>query len=357
MKMLLATGGSGGHIYPALRVAEELNAAGHEVIFAGKFGVFKSVIQEKNFCIFETLVGGWSGRSFFEIWRCGYFLVRSLFQAKKFLGDVKVDGIIGFGSYASFPFVFMGSLAGLPVLLHEQNVRPGKANRCLTPFARKVAISFKASEAYFPTEKTVLTGCPCPIPDRTLSREELYKRFQLESGRLTILVFGGSQGSRTVNQVFLDSISLVKDPRPIQVIHLTGSNDYEWVKARYLAFSIPCYVQPFSKEIMKLYACADLVICRAGAVTITEIVTLQKKTVMIPYPHADGHQSENAWQLIEFPMFRKLEEKALSAQTLADAVMALAQLSVEDEDWKRVKEKLFFPNAAQGIAQAAVALL
>lgn len=355
--MLLATGGSGGHIYPALRVAEELKAAGHEVIFAGKFGAFKPVIQEKNFRVFETVVSGWSGRSLFGLGRCGYLLIRSLFQAKEFLRCIKADRIIGFGSYASFPFVFMGSFSGIPVLLHEQNVRPGKANCCLIPFARKVAISFKASEAYFPTGKTVLTGCPCQTPDRTLSREELQERFQLETGRLTILVFGGSQGSRTVNQVFLDSISLVKDQRAIQVIHLTGPSDYEWVKARYQAFSIPCYVQPFSKEIMKLYSCADLVICRAGAVTITEIVTLQKKAIMIPYPHADGHQNENAGQLAEFPMFRKLEERELNARSLADAVIALTQIPVGGGDWKKVEEKLFFPNAAQRIAQAAVAFL
>jgi len=346
MNILIATGGSGGHIFPALYVARELRNRGHEVTFAGVFGVFQARIEREGFSCQLISSRGFKTESLKSGLQWVISMVKSICGSYRIIRAFRPQRVVGFGGYGAFPLVLMAILLRVPTVIHEQNVRPGRANRMLAPLVTKIAVSFSQTMGLWRGHRTLFSGCPCRSPKKDSSARDARQGFGLSFDRMTILVMGGSQGSLTVNRMFLETLPLIGQARPVQVIHLTGDAEKEDVRAVYTQNGVPCYVASFIDEMEDAYAAADLAICRAGAVTVSELAAFCLPAVLIPYPFAGGHQKENAGVLTKTGLARMVEEKDLNARVLADNVLALAgEDKVEDRS-----SGIYQPNAAKVIA-------
>lgn len=350
MKILIATGGSGGHIFPALHVARELRDRGHAVVFAGVLGPFKDKIKQEGFACSEIAAKGLKAESLKSSLQWAATMVKSICGSIRVLRASRPGCVIGFGGYGAFPLVLMAALMKVPAIIHEQNARPGRANRVLAPLAQRIAVSYPESVGLWPRHKTFLSGCPCRFPREGLSVQDSRRQFGLEKDRLTILVTGGSQGSKTINQTFIAALPFLLENHDVQVIHLTGEEKEENVRAFYAQKGIACFVAPFIEEMEAAYTAADLAVCRAGAVTISELAAFQVPAVIIPYPFAGGHQRDNARVLVEADQACLLEEEDMTAQTLAESVFALVERKREPGKFDEKLQEFIQPNAAKMIA-------
>lgn len=323
MKVVIATGGSGGHIFPALHVADELRTKGHEVIFMGTFGMAAGRITSRGFPVHELNAKGLAGQSLKNFILAAGRMIVAIFRARGLLKEVRPDVVAGFGSYGAFPVVFGAIWQRIPVLIHEQNVRPGRANALLARWVDKVAISFTQSQKYLrPSPRVILTGCPAKQKPPKVDREILFQRFGLKSSGRTILILGGSQGSRRINAVFIETALILKKECNFQVIHVAGKEDVLKLRQHYEYLQVPHYVCDFMDDIEKAYVVADLAISRAGAVSITELQHFGVPSILIPYPFAGGHQKENALVLVESRQAAMIEEGSLSPLRLRDMILS-----------------------------------
>jgi UDP-N-acetylglucosamine--N-acetylmuramyl-(pentapeptide) pyrophosphoryl-undecaprenol N-acetylglucosamine transferase len=258
------------------------------------------------------------------------------------------DKIIGFGSYGAFPVVMAGALMRCPVLIHEQNVIPGKANALLSLIVKKVAISFEGSRKYFNPAKVVWTGCPChnyALP----SRSEGLAAFGLDENKKTIVLIGGSQGSQRLNEIFFE---LMKDVFPVslQAIHMTGPNDFPLYEKLYRQANLPVKAYAFINNISQAYAAADIIISRAGAATVSELGFLGIAAVLVPYPFAGNHQKYNADVLADTGAAIIIEQKNLTKSSLKEAVGRLLFSNLSREDILKKTKGLFQTDAALQLA-------
>ena len=363
MMVVLATGGSGGHLVPALKVAEELRKEGNDVTIIGSFprknsdnklSVGVEQIEKFGFAYEEIFSRGLSSPNFFNRLSVVGSTLKAAAAAFGKLKKIKPHVVVGFGGYGAFPVVLAASLLKCPTLIHEQNVIPGRANRLLSFFVNTIAVSFPANAGDFHSRKVVLTGCPCHWTGKEYNRQEIFKTFGLENNRKTLLVLGGSQGSHRINEVFLETIeSLLHEKINFQVIHICGSKDYEALKKSYVRFSLPIAVFSFLDRMEEAYAIADLVISRAGALTVTEIGLSGKPSILIPYPFAGGHQKLNAEVLTDAGLSRMIEEKNLSAKSLADGIREMLKQEKSDS---RKRNSQFIQDASKRITREIIRL-
>jgi len=293
LKIVIASGGSGGHLFPALKVAEELRDEA-EILFVGPFRISSDRITGAGFDFKELGTTGLTDISKFKWLVSAYKMLRAIVRCIFILRDFGPDAVCGFGGYGAFPVVTAAKILRIPCMIHEQNVEAGKANKMLSGFADKIAISFKESRKYFPSATTVLTGCPCLVSGREYDKEELLKKYGLKKDVFTILVFGGSQGSHMINEKFLEAIGPLKENIDFQVIHLAGNYSYVGLREKYKDIDVTVALFEFLEEIEEAYFLADLVIARAGALTVHEIFSMKKRSILIPYPYAGEHQVSNA---------------------------------------------------------------
>jgi UDP-N-acetylglucosamine--N-acetylmuramyl-(pentapeptide) pyrophosphoryl-undecaprenol N-acetylglucosamine transferase len=329
MKIVIATGGTGGHMIPAVKTAQILRDRGHTVIFIGSFRMGTGVIEQNGFPVYDIGSRGLNSFHPYEIVRFLTSMVQGFFRAISMTNKIDPDGVAGFGGYPAFPVVAAAMFIKIPALIHEQNVVPGRANRLLAPYVKRICLSFSDSRRYFPDKKTVVTGCPCNLPVVLPSRKDVLKAWGLRADLPTILVFGGSQGSRTINQKFCAAAKIVTASRPIQVIHVAGKEKASELKSFYSATGVPCLVFEYCRDMPNAYAAADVVIARAGALTVTELGRLGKRCVLIPYPYAGGHQRNNAEVLERRGLACVIEERNLSAERLATALIEGLKRSAE----------------------------
>jgi len=292
MKVVVACGGTGGHSFPGLAVAEELRARGHEVVvWSSGRDVESSVLKSWNGEVFPTGARQIALRSAFS-------LLRSMWRCRREMKRAKPDALLAMGSYSSLPPVLAAKRYSVPVFLHEANTVPGKAVEFLSRFADKVAVSFPETSRYLPDAKTVLTGLPVR---ESISRG---RRFGFIPDRaFVIFVTGGSQGAHAVNALSADAIALMKTAldrrggggRGLYVIHQTGVADEGAVMGVYARHGIPARVHAFENEMADAFASADIVIARAGASTCFELAACGKPALLIPLPTAmRDHQHFNA---------------------------------------------------------------
>ncbi|MCE1245956.1 MAG: undecaprenyldiphospho-muramoylpentapeptide beta-N-acetylglucosaminyltransferase [Firmicutes bacterium] len=300
MQITITGGGTGGHIYPAIAVASEIRKryGDAEVSFIGtEKGIESKSVPAAGFSIDFVNAAAISAHP--------VKLLKSLLinnsgasKAKKLLADNKTKLVIGSGGFVSAPVLAAAVMKGIPVVLLEQNVLPGKVNRLVSHWAKKILTSFEGSSQYLPSEKVVLTGNPIrrEIMDRT--KEEGLKALKLAPGKFTIAITGASQGARSINNAVIKAL-----PRWMnndwQIIHLTGRNNYEEVKSAVEPiqgdFTGEYRLIDFTEDIASVYAVADLIISRAGASSLAEITARGIPAILIPYPHAaDNHQEKNA---------------------------------------------------------------
>ena len=292
MKIVVACGGTGGHAFPGLAVAEELRARGHEVVIwdSGR-DIESSVMRNWDGPLFSTGAKPLSPKNVFAI-------LGSLMRCRKEIRRTKPDALLAMGSYSSLPPVLAAHSHKIPVFLHEANTVPGKAVEFLSRFARTVAISFDMTARYLPNVKTVRTGLPV--------RGAIAggKRFDfIPAEAFVVFVTGGSQGAHAVNELVSNALVMLRDEldrrgeakRPLYVIHQTGEADEGLVIARYAAAGMPSRVHAFEREMADAFASADIVIARAGASTCFELAACGKPALLIPLPTAmRNHQHYNA---------------------------------------------------------------
>ncbi len=292
MRLMLAGGGTGGHLFPAVALGQLLlqqdrNSA---VMFVGtKHGLEQRLLPKLGLPLATVDMAGVVGRG----WRGKAELVpkltKSLIQAKIIMGNFKPDLVIGVGGYASVPVLLIAKMTGIPYLIHEQNAIPGLSNRLLGKYAKTICLSFADSGGGFNQTKTLVTGNPLRQGLETVQAQVP------EPGKL--LIFGGSRGAHAINQTVLKMLPLLRDweGRP-EILHQTGEEDFAQVQQGYRDAGFdPEQVVPFIDDMTTAYAEASLVICRAGATTLAELAVCGRAAILIPFPHAAGdHQTANA---------------------------------------------------------------
>ena len=292
MKIVVACGGTGGHSFPGLAVAEELRRRGHEVVvWSSGRDIESSVMKSWDGPVFSTGARQLAAKNVFAI-------LLSIRRCRKEMKRTRPDALLAMGSYSSLPPVLAARSCGVPVYLHEANTVPGKAVDFLSRFAEVVAISFDGTAKHLPDVKTVRTGLPV--------RAEITagKRFDfIPPDAFVVFVTGGSQGAHAVNELMKDALAMLKveidrrdgPKRPLYVIHQTGAKDEQAVLAKYAVATLPSRVHAFEREMANAFASADVVVARAGASTCFELAACGKPTLLIPLPTAlRDHQHHNA---------------------------------------------------------------
>lgn len=355
MKIVIATGGTGGHIFPALETALELRRGNHEVVFVGVFGKLKLVLSENGFAWRDICAKGLSTASLKKFLESCFCMGQAVIQSLRILKTERPDVVCGFGGYGAFAVVLSAVFLRRRAMIHEQNVVPGKANAVLSRFVRKIAVSFQESEGHFPRGKTVLTGCPCHAAGIQETRQDILRSFGLLETRPTLLVLGGSQGSHKINEVVLETVASRENRSSLQVLHIAGDLDYAAVKSRYKALGVEVRLFDFFKDMEKLYTAADVVISRSGAVTVMELLAFGLPAVLVPHPGAGGHQKKNAELLSRLGLARIINDHELNPATLANALDGF--LHEKPSEQARAKAREFFvPDAARRVADEIVSL-
>ncbi|MDP3732623.1 MAG: undecaprenyldiphospho-muramoylpentapeptide beta-N-acetylglucosaminyltransferase [Candidatus Omnitrophota bacterium] len=298
MKILAITGSSGGHIFPALGFLDTLNNKHKDIdilLVLPKKSItnqIESFQNKPNYISISSVRLSLDFKNFTAILLFFKGSLESMFILLTFRPDI----VVGFGSLVCIPMVLFAWLFRMKTLIHEQNVIPGRANRFLAKFTDKIAISFAQTRDYFKDyrKKIVLTGNPIRKELNRIDKNKALDFFGFNSEKFTILVIGGSQGSHRINFGFLRTISAIADKSNFQVIHLTGSADYDFLKRSYRDLNINSRLFNFLEPMQYAYSACDLVVSRAGATTIAEIVFFGLAAIIIPYPFSYSHQIANA---------------------------------------------------------------
>ena len=296
MNAVIACGGTGGHLFPGIAVAEVLRRRGHEVmLFVSEKEIDSLALSTRSQLRFEKLplVGLpslYSPAIFGFVRRFGESLARCRAIYDKF----KPQAVLGMGGFTSTAPIVAGRLRGASTFIHESNAIPGKANRLTARMVRAVLLGFKECAPFFPKSHTEITGTPIRTElqrvDRPVAREALGLRGDLP----TLLVMGGSQGASGINQAMIKSLPSLRDHH-LQVIHLSGNRDERLVADNYRRENIPAFVAPFHHRMEEVYSAADLAIARAGAASLAEVAAFALPSVLVPFPYAtDDHQTRNA---------------------------------------------------------------
>jgi len=291
MKLLISAGGTGGHIFPGIAVAEALAAkkGKDSVVFIGTtYGLEGKIIPKYGFRLLFADARQFLGRSIIYKISTLVHLFKGIYTCMVLIKKERPDAILGMGGFTSVPVVIAGCLLGLPVFLHEQNAEPGLANKMLSKIAKCTFISFEESKQHFGKKHVYHTGNPVR---KTLKSLPTTKK----EGLFSIFVFGGSRGARSINEAILTLLPYIKSYKNCIMYHQTGAEDYERIFEAYQKTNINCDVFPFTDEMGKYYALSDVVISRAGASTIFELAYFKKAAILIPYPFSAGqHQWKNA---------------------------------------------------------------
>jgi UDP-N-acetylglucosamine--N-acetylmuramyl-(pentapeptide) pyrophosphoryl-undecaprenol N-acetylglucosamine transferase len=317
--MLLAGGGTGGHLFPAVALAQRLleTDTTAQVLFVGtENGIESTVLPELGLPLETIQITGIAGRGWLESLRIAPALLKSVRQSLALLKRFQPDVVVGVGGYASGPALLAARLANIPFLIHEQNAEFGLTNRFLSRWAQRVCLSFApSSDRPLPKERTVVTGNPV--------RRGMTAVGPIPEGERTLLVFGGSRGAQAINDALMAALPTLKQRCPeLRIIHQTGSTDYERIAAAYTAFGLSTAdLYPFLQDMTSAYAQAHLVLCRAGATTLAELTAVGRPAILIPYPYAAAdHQTANARILADQGAALLLPQGDLSSETLTTLV-------------------------------------
>ncbi len=333
MRLIIAGGGTGGHLFPGIAIAEECKGRDtlNEVLFVGtEKGIEARVLPKLGWSLRCISAEGIKGKGVFARIRAVLKLVPGFFESIKVIKAFKPEIVIGVGGYASAPLLLAARFSGVWTAVHEQNALPGLTNRMLGKVVERVFITFPDSASFFPEGKVVVSGNPLRkeivegLQGSGVSTLKGIKGQGSEGKKPTILIFGGSAGAHRLNMATLEMIGQINDPDRWKIIHQTGEKDYKEVMEGYIEADWQADVRPFIFDMAAAYSGADLIICRAGATTVTELAAAGKPAILIPYPFAaDDHQRVNAESLVKAGGAVMLLEKELTGERLATEVERL----------------------------------
>lgn len=365
LRVLLVVEGTGGHLIPAVEVAAALAAQQADVLllYAGRpqtAPLMQELMQEtdprriQRVPVSVPRPPAWCPR---RAWR-GVQAVRVWRIVRRHLQGFRPDVVAGFGGWFCVPAMLAARLHRLPILAHEQNVRLGRANRFLRHHVDQMALSFETTSHELNGAPRVVTGLPIRRQIGAVTREEAARHFEMDPHRPTVVILGGSQGSRAINRLVCRMAEgLTQEERTSwRVIHLAGPADYAAIRQRYAALGVQGLVLPHAAEMAAVYAMADVVVARAGASTIAELAQCGTPAVLIPYPYANGHQRDNARLAESVGGAVWMEEDAATPDLLRLAVRRILQDARLRQRMADQIHTLAHPNAAQRLAEAIVTL-
>ncbi|MFA5090141.1 MAG: undecaprenyldiphospho-muramoylpentapeptide beta-N-acetylglucosaminyltransferase [Candidatus Omnitrophota bacterium] len=329
MKVLVVSGSSGGHIFPALSLLDALRLKDKnaQVILVLPRVNIPCDLSSVDYPVYKVSITNLRRGSFLASLISILNFCKGFLESAFILLKFRPEAVVGFGSLVAIPVIFWAWILRIPILLHEQNVFPGRANRLLAVIADRIAVSFLETYRYLkvPEKKIVLTGNPLRRELIRIEKPKALDFFGLKKDRFTILIMGGSQGSRRLNSLFIQALQGFREQEKddIQVIHLCGQGDYELISPAYKALSIEGRVFAFFESMQYAYSASDLIVSRSGASSIAEIMFYRIPAILIPYPYAYAHQVRNAAVLGEAGCAVIKEEKELTPEAFRSCLEGL----------------------------------
>lgn len=357
MKVLIACGGSGGHIFPATALARSLkdNNKDIDMLFVGSNSVLDKRIFEREHLRCRFLSS--NKLPYKKSFKTAVFFVKLFFdtlRSFRIVAEYSPDVVVGFGGYVSSPVIFAAYVLRIPIVIHEQNVVPGRANTILFRFADKIAISFEETRKHLGrfNSKAVFTGNPIRMTLLNNARAANIRKFGLSPEKFTILIIGGSQGAHNLNKAFLEALAGIDKGRVshLQAVHITGVADYEWAREAYGSLGLEHRVFSFIDNIEEAYSISDLVVTRSGASAIFEIAYYGLPMILIPYPFAMSHQTENAKVFSGNGAAIQIEEKDLSGNAMKDNIEKLLNNRMMLEQMGKKARALSIPHSSNNLA-------
>ena len=361
IRVILSGGGTGGHIFPAVAIANAIKAAAPqaEIRFVGAKGRMEmEKVPAAGYPIEGLWISGLQRRLTADNLLFPFKVISSLYKARKIIKSFKPDVVIGTGGYASGPTLRAASGAGIPTLIQEQNSFPGITNKMLAAKADIICVAYQGMEKFFPASKIKLTGNPVrsDIEFSNISKSETLAQFGLQEGKTTLLVVGGSLGARTINQSIEAGINTLAEAG-IQLIWQTGKNFAPLASKALAPYEGKGFItMPFIKEMDKAYAAADIVVSRAGAIAISELCITGKPSILVPSPNvAEDHQTKNAMAL-STRNAAILVKDSEAAESLVSKITELAADPAEQLRLNANISAMAIRNSAQQIAEYAFML-
>ncbi|MFN2488230.1 MAG: undecaprenyldiphospho-muramoylpentapeptide beta-N-acetylglucosaminyltransferase [Actinomycetota bacterium] len=357
MNIVLAGGGTAGHVNPALALAVALN--GHEVAFVGtSTGAEARLVPAAGWPFAAIEVRGFDRSRPASIFPVGYVAMRAVLSARRILQDLAADVVVGMGGYVSLPVCLAARALRVPIVLHEQNIVFGLANRVCKPFARRIAVSFQETLAHAGS-RGVHVGNPVAPEiahaDRSKQRSIGLARFELEPGRKTLLVFGGSQGARRVNDAALELAELWNQRRDRQLLHIAGTHGLVAATRAPEPDGLVLRVVDFVDHMVQAYAVADLALCRGGATTIAELGAVGLPAIIVPYPyHRDKQQQLHAEVLERAGAAVVIDDSDATGECIAREVDRLFADEASLAGMGRASAALGMPEAAERLASVVL---
>jgi UDP-N-acetylglucosamine--N-acetylmuramyl-(pentapeptide) pyrophosphoryl-undecaprenol N-acetylglucosamine transferase len=356
--VLIAGGGTGGHLYPGIALAREFErlTPGTEVVFVGTTkGLEAKIIPQEGYEIRMINVRGLIGTGILKKLLALLELPYSLYQSFRLLCQMRPSLVIGVGGYASGPVVLMAGCLRIPRVLVEPNAHPGWTNRILSPLAHRIFVSFEETRRYFKNSLRVrVFGNPVrkEIQDCSVYRKK-------RTSTWTLLVMGGSQGAHHINKAMMEALGPLESMRErLRIVHQTGERDHRWVQEAYEKSGFEATVTPYLMNIWEAYTVSDLVIARSGATTVAELAAIGRPAILIPFPHAThGHQEANAGMLVKAGAAHIIRDSDLNGAILASKIHTLLLDPLTLEEMTRNSRAQGRPRAAEEIVKECVDLI
>jgi UDP-N-acetylglucosamine--N-acetylmuramyl-(pentapeptide) pyrophosphoryl-undecaprenol N-acetylglucosamine transferase len=346
MKLLIAGGGTGGHVFPAMAIAREWLSRGsdREVVLVGtKRGIEMKLVPQAGLPLETLRVAGLKGKDGGTLLKNLFKLAPAMLDASRVFKKHKPIAGFGVGGYAAGPMLLTTWLRGIPNVIFEPNAEPGFTNKTLARISTRIATGYEISAQTWGA-KAVVTGCPVRPEFLTIAQRSPQKP-------LRVLITGGSQGALPVNRAFVDAMNfLATRKNEINIVHQTGERDYDAVRTAYARHEILAEVVPFLGNMPERFAWADIIVCRAGAITAAEVAAAGRAAIFIPFGRAtDSHQLRNAQEMTRQGAGRVITEQELTGERLSKEIFALLDSPQQIERMSLAARKLSWPNATRDI--------
>lgn len=346
MKLLIAGGGTGGHVFPAMAIAQEWlsRGTGREVVLVGtQRGIEMKLVPQAGLPLETLRVAGLKGKGGATLLKNLAMLVPAMLDARRVLQKHKPVAAFGVGGYAAGPMLLAAWLGRVPNVIFEPNAEPGFTNKVLARISKRIATGYEISAQIW-GDKAIVTGCPVRPEFFSIAPRKLEKPFRL-------LITGGSQGALPINRVFVDAMGrLAGRKNELAIVHQTGERDYNAVRTAYARREIHAELVPFLTNMAERFAWADVIVCRAGAITAAEVAAAGRAAIFIPFGRAtDSHQLRNAQEMARACAGRLISETELTAEKLTAEIFSLLDQPHEIQKLSTAARGLARPNAARDI--------
>ncbi|MGQ4665068.1 undecaprenyldiphospho-muramoylpentapeptide beta-N-acetylglucosaminyltransferase [Metabacillus halosaccharovorans] len=351
MRVVVSGGGTGGHIYPALALINEIKKHHSDVEFlyiGTENGLEHNIVKRAGIPFKSVEISGFKRKISLENVKTITRFITAVSLSKQYLKDFKADVVIGTGGYVCGPVVYAASKLKIPTVIHEQNSLPGITNKFLSRYVDKVAICFEEARSYFPENKVVLTGNPRASEVIGQNANKGRESLGLDKNKKTVLIFGGSRGAKAINEAVLEMIPSIEG-KPYQVVYVTGEVHYDSVieEVKSLTQSAHVIIKPFIHNMPEVLASVDLIVSRAGATSLAEITALGLPSILIPSPYVTAnHQEVNARSLSDHDAAILIKESDLNGQKLISQIDNLLLNELKLNKMKKASKDLGIPDAA-----------